>query len=79
MSNLAQGGILMLIGMLMVSGFLLLMVFAMMLSAAFCRKFAHLFPEEERETNIGKIAKDHSDIALVLAAVKAHTSNKDEG
>ena len=47
MDLLMQGLVLMVIGMATVFAFLVLMIVAMNRSAAFFKKFAHLFPEEE--------------------------------
>lgn len=72
MENLMmQGVVLMVIGMATVFAFLVLMILAMSCSAAFFRKFAHLFPEEA-EAAPKKAATDPvAEIAVALAAIKA--------
>jgi sodium pump decarboxylase gamma subunit len=69
MDLLMQGIVLMVIGMATVFAFLILLVFAMNRSAAFFRKFAHLFPEE----SVGEPAGSDpvAEIAVALAAIKA--------
>ena len=73
MENLMmQGLVLMAIGMATVFVFLVLMIVAMNCSAAFFRKFAHLFPEAAPATSKPKAAVDATaQIAVVLAAIKA--------
>ena len=73
MNALSQGLILMAAGMRTVFAFLLLLVLAMHLSASFFRRFARLFPEPEPKQHIERLATDHADIALAVAAVKALT------
>ena len=76
MDGIAQGWMLLLIGMATVFAFLALLVAAMNLSAAFFRKFGYLFPEPEKPENHLEVAKeDRSEIAVVLAAVRSHTGN----
>ncbi len=64
-----QGFVLLVVGMATVFSFLVLMVLAMTLAAAFFRKFAHLFPEEPAAE---PSATDPSAvIAAALAAIRA--------
>lgn len=65
-----QGLILMIIGMATVFAFLVLLVVAMNGSAAFFRKFAHLFPEEKAAAPAPK-ADPAAEIAIALAAIRA--------
>ena len=65
-----QGLVLMIIGMGTVFGFLVLMVTAMQLSAAFFKKFAHLFPEDVVEPS-GSKTNPATAIAVALAAIRA--------
>ena len=73
---IAQGLVLMVVGMLTVFAFLTLLVFAMGASAAFFSKFAHLFPDPE-PTGASKpkkhVSSNDADIAVAIAAVKAFT------
>ena len=73
MENLMmQGFVLMVIGMATVFAFLVLLIVAMSTSAAFFRKFAHLFPEEEQTPSKAAPAADPvAQIAVALAAIKA--------
>ena len=72
MENLMDGIVLMVIGMATVFTFLVLLILAMNGSAAFFRKFAHLFPDEAAEAPKGAAAVDPAaEIAVVLAAIKA--------
>ncbi len=72
MDLLMQGLVLMVIGMVTVVAFLGLMIFTMSGSAAFFRKFAHLFPEEEKSQAKAVSAVDPvAEIAVALAAIKA--------
>ncbi|NLX26812.1 MAG: OadG family protein [Lentisphaerae bacterium] len=68
-----NGLVLMVIGMATVFAFLVLMVFAMNCSAAFFRKFAHLFPEAPAAVpkNKAAAADPAAEVAVVLAAIKA--------
>ena len=63
----------MIIGMATVFAFLVLMIFAMNCSAAFFRKFAHLFPEPQANPVPKKAAATDlmAEIAVALAAIKA--------
>lgn len=70
---IAQGFVLMLVGMCVVFMFLIVMVWCMSLSAAFFKKFAHLFPEEQPTGKLNKVSSDYADIAVAIAAVKAFT------
>lgn len=64
-----QGLVLLVVGMATVFAFLVLLVLAMTLAAAFFRKFAHLFPEETvAETTPADPA---AMIAAALAAIRA--------
>ena len=64
-----QGLVLLIVGMATVFGFLVLLVASMQLSAAFFKKFAHLFPEETvAETAPASPAQA---IAVALAAIRA--------
>lgn len=67
-----QGVVLMVIGMATVFAFLVLMILAMTCSAAFFRKFAHLFPEPQPAAAKGKASVDPvAEIAVAVAAIKA--------
>lgn len=68
---MAQGLVLLLIGMATVFAFLVLLVLAMQLSAAFFKKFAHLFPEEVIQTTAKPAADPAVAIAVALAAIRA--------
>ena len=67
---MAQGLVLMVIGMATVFAFLVLLVVAMQLTAAFFKKFAHLFPEEVAQT-AAPAANPATAIAVALAAIRA--------
>jgi sodium pump decarboxylase gamma subunit len=75
---IAQGIVLMVIGMLVVFSFLALLVFAMSMSAVFFKRFAHWFPEPV--TPVSKATKRmgdgdaQTDIAVAIAAVRAFIS-----
>ena len=72
MENLMDGLVLMVIGMATVFTFLVLLILAMNGSAAFFRKFAHLFPEETADAPKAAAATDPvAEIAVALAAIKA--------
>ena len=72
MDLLMQGIVLMVIGMVTVFSFLVLLILAMNGSAAFFKKFAHLFPEEEKTPVKAAVAVDPvAEIAVALAAIKA--------
>ena len=72
MELMTQGAVLMVIGMATVFAFLVLLILSMNLSAAFFRKFAHLFPEEQPAAKSAKPAADPSaEIAIALAAIRA--------
>ena len=72
MELLMQGVTLMVIGMATVFSFLVLLILAMSSSAAFFRKFAHLFPEEVKEPATAASKSDPvAEIAVALAAIKA--------
>lgn len=67
---MAQGMVLLVIGMATVFAFLVLLVIAMQLTAAFFKKFAHLFPEEVAQT-AAPAANPAAAIAVALAAIRA--------
>ena len=67
---MAQGLVLLVIGMATVFAFLVLLVVAMQLMAAFFKKFAHLFPEEVVQT-AAPAANPAAAIAVALAAIRA--------
>ena len=72
MELLMQGLVLMVIGMATVFAFLVLLILAMNGSAAFFRKFAHLFPEASTEVAKPAAATNPAAvIAVTLAAIKA--------
>lgn len=74
MENLLMDGVfLMLIGMATVFVFLVLLIWAMTGSAAFFRKFAHLFPAETAPAPKAKAAAadPEAEIAVALAAIRA--------
>ena len=73
MENLMmQGLVLMAIGMITVFVFLVLMIAAMSGSAAFFRKFAHLFPEQTSAAPRKSAPADPvAEIAVALAAIKS--------
>ncbi len=72
MELLMQGVVLMVIGMATVFAFLVLLILAMNGSAAFFKKFAHLFPEEQAvESKAAPAADPVAQIAVALAAIKA--------
>ncbi len=72
MELLMQGVTLMVIGMATVFAFLVLLILAMNGSAAFFRKFAHLFPEEQKAAPKAVAATDPAaEIAVALAAIRA--------
>lgn len=72
MDLLMQGIVLMVIGMATVFAFLMLLIVAMNGSAAYFRKFAHLFPEEVKTVAKKTQTMDPvAEIAVALAAIKA--------
>lgn len=72
MELLMQGVTLMVIGMATVFSFLVLLILAMSGSAAFFRKFAHLYPDEVKGTATTAPKSDPvAEIAVALAAIKA--------
>jgi len=71
MENLMDGVFLMVIGMSTVFTFLVLLILAMNGSAAFFRKFAHLFPEEPAAAPKAPASDPVAEIAVALAAIKA--------
>jgi sodium pump decarboxylase gamma subunit len=72
MELLMQGVVLMVIGMATVFAFLVLLIVAMNSSAAFFRKFSHLFPEEEVQAGKPAAAVDPvAEIAVALAAIRS--------
>ena len=67
---MAQGLVLLVVGMATVFAFLVLLVVAMQSAAAFFRKYAHLFPEEVAEK--AKPTVDPlASIAVAAAAIRA--------
>jgi sodium pump decarboxylase gamma subunit len=73
MELLMQGVTLMVIGMATVFAFLVLMIQAMNGSAAFFRKFAHLFPEAPAAApkKAPAAADPSAEIAVAIAAIRA--------
>lgn len=71
MDLLMQGIVLMIIGMATVFSFLVLMIITMNCSAGFCKKFAHLFPEEAPPASKKAATDPVAEIAVALAAIKA--------
>jgi oxaloacetate decarboxylase gamma subunit len=73
MELLMQGLVLMVIGMATVFAFLVLLIAAMNASAAFFRRFSHLFPEEETAPRkpAAAAADPAAEIAVALAAIRA--------
>ena len=72
MENLfMQGLVLMAIGMATVFVFLVLMLITMSSSAAFFRKFAHLFPEQAAAAPKKAVTDPMAEIAVALATIKA--------
>jgi sodium pump decarboxylase gamma subunit len=71
MELLMQGVTLMVIGMATVFAFLVLLILAMNGSAAFFRKFAHLFTEEQKAVPKAAAADPTAEIAVALAAIRA--------
>ncbi len=71
MELLMQGIVLMVIGMATVFAFLVLLILAMNGSAAFFKKFAHLFPEETVAPKAAAATDPVAEIAVALAAIKA--------
>ncbi len=72
MELLMQGVVLMVIGMATVFAFLVLMILSMNGSAAFFRKFAHLFPDEVKAAPKAKTVADPlAEIAVALATIKS--------
>jgi sodium pump decarboxylase gamma subunit len=67
---MAQGLVLLVIGMATVFAFLVLLVVAMQGSAAFFRKFSHLFPEQVAAP-AAPAASPVAAIAVALAAIRA--------
>jgi sodium pump decarboxylase gamma subunit len=67
---MAQGLVLLVIGMATVFAFLVLLVVAMQSAAAFFKKYAHLFPEEAPQTS-APAANPVAAIAVALAAIRA--------
>jgi sodium pump decarboxylase gamma subunit len=65
-----EGLVLLVVGMGTVFSFLILLVLAMQSTAAFFKKFAHLFPEEVAKTS-APAANPAVAIAVALAAIRA--------
>ena len=73
MENIIEGLKLMAAGMGVVFVFLAILVAAISATAAFFKRFAHLFPEEEApKTGLERRGEDLSSIAVAIAAVKAY-------
>ena len=73
MDLLMQGVVLMVIGMATVFSFLVLLIAFMNASAAFFKKFSHLFPEEQ-SAPVKKAAPatdPAEEIAVALATIRA--------
>ena len=68
---MAQGLVLLVIGMATVFAFLVLLVVAMQASAAFFKKYAHLFPEELVKKTTAPATNPAAVIAVALAAIRA--------
>lgn len=68
---MAQGLVLLVIGMATVFAFLVLLVIAMQLSAVFFKKYAHLFPEEVAQPAAAPVENPAAAIAVALAAIRA--------
>ncbi len=66
---MTEGLVLMVVGMATVFAFLVLLVVAMQTTAAFFKKFAHLFPEEVISES-GTV-NPSAAIAVALAAIRA--------
>lgn len=75
-----EGIQLMVIGMGVVFGFLLILVFAMTLAARFFERFSHLFPFENLDKGHLKhsVAAQHTDIALVVAIAHAFAKRREQ-
>ena len=73
MSLLMQGIVLMVIGMATVFSFLILMIVLMNASAAFFKKFSHLFPEEQPAPSkkAAPATDPTEEIAVALAVIRA--------
>lgn len=72
MELLMQGIVLMVIGMATVFSFLVLLILCMNASAAFFRRFAGLFPDEEQASPKSAASGDPvAEIAVALAAIRA--------
>jgi sodium pump decarboxylase gamma subunit len=67
---MGQGLVLLVVGMATVFAFLILLVVSMQASAAFFKKFAHLFPEEVTKPT-APAANPAAAIAVALAAIRA--------
>lgn len=77
MAILMQGLVLLAAGMGIVYLFLSLLVWVMNRSAQIIPRFNHILPDEEpkKKTRLAqKTVHDDSQIAIVLAVVKAHTA-----
>ena len=73
---MAEGFVLMVVGMTVVFAFLALMIGAMNLCAMFFIRFAHLFPDAPAATTAKPVRKtdDFTEIAVALAAIKTRVS-----
>jgi Na+-transporting methylmalonyl-CoA/oxaloacetate decarboxylase gamma subunit len=68
---MAQGMVLMVVGMGTVFAFLILLVLAMQSAAAFFKKYAHLFPEKAAVPAKSAGADPAIAVAVALAAIRA--------
>ena len=76
MASVLENGLeLLVLGMGGVFVFLIIQVILMTITSSFFKKYAHLFPEEELKTAAKPAAanRTNEEIAVALAALKAHT------
>ena len=75
-----EGIQLMVIGMGVVFGFLLILVFAMTMAARFFERYSHLFPYENVDEGHleHRVSARHTDIALVVAIAHAFAQRREE-
>jgi oxaloacetate decarboxylase gamma subunit len=74
---LAEGGLLMVVGMTTVFSFLALLVLVMHGSAAFFRAFADRFPEPEAAAVVRRAPNDDTAVvAAIVAAIAAHRAQR---
>jgi sodium pump decarboxylase gamma subunit len=69
--TMEQGLTVLVVGITTVFAFLILLVVIMQGSSWFFARFAHLFPEPEQSAG-APLRDDLSEIAVVLAALRAH-------